>query len=113
MSALGPLPKSDVMTLMLSVDDDTVQVIRLTGLYQYIRNLPSMAGFFDSLDATSHGLGGTSLDNFRDDLSFEKVSTAAWSIRSCAEEAARIYTLRHSKNFSGKILWAGDSSIIT
>lgn len=95
----GTPSKNDVMTLTLSVNDDTVQVMRIAGLYQYIRKLPSMAGFFGYSDATSSSLGQNIFGNFHDDVWFERTSLAAWSIRSCAENAAKDYTLRHSKSW--------------
>lgn len=97
--------ETDVMTLTLSVNDDTMQVMRIAGLYKLIRALPSMAEFFGLADGTSSGLNEHVRSGFIDAVSFDKASSNAWTIRACAEAAARSYTLRYSKSLSNDPLY--------
>lgn len=81
--------KTDVMTITLSVNDETCQVMQIAGIYGLLRQLPSMKEFFDGRS--------DSVSAFDDPALFNLKSLAAWSIRACVEQAAMAYTIQHSK----------------
>jgi hypothetical protein len=93
---------TDSMTLTLTVNDDSVQYVRLFGVYKLLQNLPSLSAYFSRLQASdlrvpdAYGVEGK-------DMSFSQVSAAGWSARACVEEAAEEYTRKHLKKVSKAI----------
>ncbi|KIV90640.1 hypothetical protein PV10_07923 [Exophiala mesophila] len=105
---------SDVMTLTLSVDDATVQVARLSGIWSLIRGLPSMSRYFSQtghLPEEDFAL----IEQFGDDDDrellqsldpFSRVSAVGWDIRACLEEAALAYVGGHILQVDEAVLQA-------
>lgn len=97
---------TDVMTLTLSVDDATVQVMRMAGLYDLFNSLPSLSGYFgqngpESFDVfDTHSFLNTpeKILTPGDMSTFDITSATAWRVRTCVEDEAREYTAMHSKH---------------
>ncbi|KAK6382742.1 Beta-mannosyltransferase 1 [Exophiala oligosperma] len=107
--------QTDIMTLTLSVDDSTVQVLRLSGVWDLLRTLPSLAGYFGQ---SGPGAAGASqieefpaIEKVADDWldarvrvvdPFERANAVGWDIRACLEESAleyvRVNSDKHNQN---------------
>ncbi|RVX66942.1 hypothetical protein B0A52_09066 [Exophiala mesophila] len=95
--------RTDVMTLTLSVDDSTVQVMRVSGIYQFLQSLPSLDFYFSRSPKIYGGkkafpriatsaTRGEFAELVRTTDPFERASAVGLDLRACAEEAAEVYT---------------------
>lgn len=119
--------QTDIMTLTLSVDDATVQVMRVSGVWNLLRTLPSLAGYFEQHMVESgegfptlkeagkhweaHDVG--SIDRF------ERANAVGWDVRACLEESALEYVDMHlqerraaeaERNATGKATQSTDAN---
>lgn len=86
----------DVMTLSLSVDDATVQVLRVAGVWSLLRGLPSLSNYFEQANVES--IDGFPAVNDLEDSEhatllqpfdrYERANAVGWDIRACLEESA-------------------------
>ncbi|EXJ89622.1 hypothetical protein A1O3_02689 [Capronia epimyces CBS 606.96] len=92
----------DVMTLSLSVDDATVQVLRVAGIWDLLRGLPSLARYF-SQDKVQHIDGFPPVNDVEDEHAdllspfdrYERANAVGWDVRACLEESAIRYVNSH------------------
>lgn len=103
--------RTDVMTLTLSVDDATVQVMRVSGIYEFLQSLPSLDFYFSRSPKIYGGkkafpriATSASRREFADLVrttgSFERASAVGFDIRACTEEAAKVYTEENSAHLA-------------
>jgi len=96
----------DVMTLTLSVNDVTVQVTRLSGIWRLIRGLPSMKRYFDDsakyksdpfgeISSTAHWGEQVQSGIFQSIDPFTRTSAVGHDVRACVEEAAADYIYKY------------------
>ncbi|KAK5196235.1 Beta-mannosyltransferase 1 [Exophiala xenobiotica] len=101
--------QTDVITLTLSVDDSTVQVLRLSGIWDLLKSLPSLTGYFEQTSvngvaefpAIEHAEDAWQDERIRAVDSFERANAAAWDVRACLEESVLEY-VRHSSDLHNK-----------
>jgi len=84
---------TDVMTVTATVNDATVQALRISGILKLIKGLPSIQALVKN-PASVFGNGKPVKDIHKDP--FLKHSAVGLDIRSCAEVAARSYVDDHS-----------------
>lgn len=102
--------QTDIMTLTLSVDDATVQVLRISGIWDLLKSLPSLAGYFGQ-SGTSQIEEFPAVEKVADDWldarvrvvdPFERANAVGWDIRACLEESAleyvRVNSDKHNQN---------------
>ena len=94
--------KTDVMTVTVTVNDATVQAMRLSGILKLIRGLPSIQRLVDHpktvFPAIDHSKKASKKGvklNLHDDV-FTKHSAVGNDVRSCAEQQARQYIDDHT-----------------
>lgn len=89
---------NDIMTLTLTINDNEIRVLRLSGIYRLLQTLPGMGQFFGTASGTTTGLlsdvFGASSDAA---TAFPGAELAAWRIRTCLEDRAEEYTWEHLK----------------
>ncbi|KIW16071.1 hypothetical protein PV08_06122 [Exophiala spinifera] len=102
--------QTDIMTLTLSVDDATVQVLRLSGIWDLLKSLPSLAGYFGQSGASEieefpaiEKVADEWLDaRVRVVDPFERANAVGWDVRACLEESAleyvRVSSDKHNQN---------------
>jgi beta-1,2-mannosyltransferase len=104
---VGEGVQTDVMSLTLSVDDATVQVLRVSGVWDLLRGLPSLAGYFEQTTTTTTTTSSSSfplLEAVEDEREttalrsldpFHRADAVGWDVRACLEEAALTYLSAH------------------
>ena len=85
---------TDVMTVTATVNDATVQAMRISGILKLIKGLPSIQALIKN-PASVFGDGKAHKKHDKD-YTFLKHSAVGLDIRKCAEEAARSYVDDHS-----------------
>ena len=85
--------KTDVMTLAVTVNDATVQAMRLSGILKLIYGL---ASFQQLLDHPERAFGNGHWDEDVHKDKFTRHSAVALDLRACAEEDARTYVDDHT-----------------
>ncbi|KAL2435610.1 Beta-mannosyltransferase 1 [Exophiala dermatitidis] len=95
----------DVMTLTLSVDDATVQVMMVAGVWNLLRGLPSLASYFgqQKVESTTEGFPTFANDAAQNEYSallepfdrYERANAVGWDVRACLEESALSYVNSH------------------
>ncbi|EXJ95561.1 hypothetical protein A1O1_00683 [Capronia coronata CBS 617.96] len=89
----------DVMTLSLSVDDATVQVLMVAGIWDLLRGLPSLATYFeqkkvDTIDGfpAVSDVGDSEYSPLLEPFApYERANAVGWDVRACLEESALRY----------------------
>lgn len=85
---------ADVMTLSLTVNDNSVQFVLLSGVYELLQGLPSLSTYFGGRQSIEDGKEDA-FGAFEGETAFQKASAAGWTIRTCVEDAAEEYTWQH------------------
>lgn len=97
-SAVAAKEPNDVMTLTLTVNDNEIRIVRMSGIYKLLQTLPSMAHFFGTTSDSATGLLSDVFDAPSESATaFQGADQAAWRIRSCLEDRAEEYTWEHLK----------------
>ncbi|THY84418.1 hypothetical protein D6C92_09291 [Aureobasidium pullulans] len=92
-AATTPRGKTDIMTVQVSVNDATVQSLRLSGILDLIRSLPSISHLLeDPASYLNTSVGKAALYNKVPD----RISHITQDIRKCMEVAARQYIEDHT-----------------
>jgi beta-1,2-mannosyltransferase len=93
--------KTDIMTIQVSVNDATVQNLRLSGILDLIRNLHSIRRMLR--DPTTYFNTSTSNSGLYSEVS-NQISPSTQGIRKCMEDAARQYIEDHTSSELKKII---------
>ncbi|KAG9669213.1 hypothetical protein KCU99_g7481, partial [Aureobasidium melanogenum] len=85
--------RTDIMTIQVSVNDATVQSLRLSGVLDFTKNLPSIRRLLD--DPTSYFNTGVGKAEFPS-KAHSRDSYVTQDIRKCMEDAAKQYIEDHT-----------------
>ncbi|THW45701.1 hypothetical protein D6D21_04298 [Aureobasidium pullulans] len=98
-AATTPRGKTDIMTIQVSVNDATVQSLRLSGILDLIRSLPSIGHLLeDPASYLNTSVGKAALYNKMPNRIFHITQ----DIRKCMEDAARQYIEDHTPSKTKK-----------
>jgi hypothetical protein len=98
----APESQVDVMTVTLSVDDVTVQVARMSGIWNLLRSIPALDPYFSQVSDPVRRFTDIAEigdhENMAEILAvdpFIRASAVGWDVRGCLEEAALAYVDAH------------------